>query len=72
MAALAQDTQFQTAVYQAVERVNKDMSVIERVRRIVLTPEPFTVDNGMMTPTLKIRRHKIREKYGEALKRLYG
>ncbi|MGE0273749.1 MAG: long-chain fatty acid--CoA ligase, partial [Alphaproteobacteria bacterium] len=72
LAALAQDAQFQTAVYQAVERVNKDMSVIERVRRIILTAEPFTVENGMMTPTLKIRRHKIREKYGEALKRLYG
>ncbi len=72
LSALAQDTPFQTAVYQAVERVNKDMSVIERVRRIVLAPEPFTVENGMMTPTLKIRRHKIREKYGDALKRLYG
>lgn len=71
-AALAQDAQFQTAVYQAVERVNKDMSVIERVRRIILAAEPFTVENGMMTPTLKIRRHKIREKYGAALERLYG
>ncbi|MCX7354278.1 MAG: long-chain fatty acid--CoA ligase [Alphaproteobacteria bacterium] len=72
LTALSQDTQFQAAVYQAVERVNKDMSVIERVRRIILAAEPFTVENGMMTPTLKIRRHKIREKYGEALKRLYG
>ncbi|MHB1217321.1 MAG: AMP-dependent synthetase/ligase [Alphaproteobacteria bacterium] len=72
LATLAQDTQFQTAVYQAVERVNKDMSVIERVRRIILAAEPFSVENGMMTPTLKIRRHKIRDKYGEALKRLYG
>lgn len=72
MAALAQDPAFQNAVYQAVERVNRDLSVIERVRRITLTAEPFSVENGMMTPTLKIRRHKIKEKYEERLKRLYG
>ncbi len=47
------------------------MSVTERVRRFKVAAEPFTIDNEMMTPTLKIRRHKIAERYGEALEGLY-
>ncbi len=54
-----------------VERVNKELSATERVRRFLIAAEPFTVDNQMMTPTLKIRRHKIAERYGEALEALY-
>jgi long-chain acyl-CoA synthetase len=71
LAALVGDSAFEAAVTEAVERVNKDLSAIERVRRIMLTAEPFTVENAMMTPTLKIRRHKIRERYGAELDRLY-
>jgi long-chain acyl-CoA synthetase len=42
------------------------------VRRFTLADAPFTVDNELMTPTMKIRRHLIREKYGAALEALYG
>ena len=51
--------------------MNEDMSVIERVRKFILTPEPFTTENEMMTPSMKIRRHMIRAKYGDALEGLY-
>jgi long-chain acyl-CoA synthetase len=51
--------------------VNQQVNQMERVRRFTLAPEPFSVDNEMLTPTLKIRRHKIREAYGEALDALY-
>ncbi len=71
LATLIRDAGFEAAVTDAVERVNKDLSAIERVRRVTLTPEPFTVENAMMTPTLKIRRHKIRDRYGAELDRLY-
>ncbi len=63
---------FKPVISEAVERVSSDLSVIEKVRRFTLTAEAFTIDNGMMTPTLKIRRHMIREKYGETLEALYG
>jgi len=72
IAALAADAEFHAAVGAAVERTNKSLSVIERVRRFALTPEPFTVHNGMMTPTLKIRRHKIVEAHRGSLESLYG
>ena len=59
------------AVGAAVARVNAELSPIERVRRFILAREPFTTANGQMTPTLKIKRHAIRQAYGEALVRLY-
>ena len=72
LAELVDDDAFREAVGDAIDRVNDDLSVIERVRRFVLVEDPFTVDNEMMTPSLKIRRHKILEKYGPALEALYG
>ncbi len=67
----AADEALHQALSEVVERVNQELSVTERVRRFKVAPEPFTIDNEMMTPTLKIRRHKIAERYGEALEALY-
>ena len=72
LAQLAKDPAFEAAIMAAIERVSATLSAIERVRRAVLTAEPFSIENAMMTPTMKIRRHKIKEKYGAALDRLYG
>jgi long-chain acyl-CoA synthetase len=55
----------------AVDRVNKDVSVIEKVRRFIVADAPFSVENEMLTPSMKIRRHVIRELYGERLDALY-
>ncbi|MSO88397.1 MAG: long-chain fatty acid--CoA ligase [Rhodospirillaceae bacterium] len=71
LAALANDRDFHAAMDAVVERVNKTLSLIERVRRFALATEPFTVANGQMTPSLKIRRHAIRKSYGERLEALY-
>ena len=49
----------------------RDLSVIERVRRFILADEPFTIENEQLTPSLKIRRHVLREVYGERLDALY-
>ena len=55
----------------AVDRVNADLSVIEKVRRFILAGEPFTIENEQLTPSLKIRRHVISKVYGERLDALY-
>ncbi len=68
---LAHDPTLAKALAQAVERVNRSLSQIEKVRRFAVAAEPFTTDNGLLTPTLKIRRHKINEIYGERLRALY-
>jgi long-chain acyl-CoA synthetase len=62
---------FRSAVRAAVDRTNKDLSVIEKVRQFAFADEPFTTDNEEMTPSLKIRRHKIRERYGARMDGLY-
>lgn len=68
---LAQNPEYRAAISAAVERVNKDLSVTERVRRFVLADAPFTIENEQLTPSLKIRRHVIRQAYGERLDALY-
>ena len=55
----------------AVDRVNRELSVIERVRRFTLAEEPFTVENEQLTPSMKIRRHVIKAAYAERLEALY-
>lgn len=71
IASLRDNPGFCRAVMDAVDRVNTRLSVTEKVRRISLAAEPFTVENEQMTPTLKIRRHKIKAAYGDRLEKLY-
>jgi long-chain acyl-CoA synthetase len=65
------DPDFVRAVSAAVDRVNAELSVIEKVRRFIIADEPFTVENEQLTPSIKIRRHVIRQVYGERLDALY-
>ncbi len=62
---------FRNAIRDAVDRVNRDLSVIEKVRQFTFADEAFSIENGEMTPSLKIRRHKIRERYGARIDALY-
>ena len=54
-----------------IENLNKTLSVIEKIKKIRLINEEFTIENGMLTPTLKLKRKKILEKYKEELEKLY-
>jgi long-chain acyl-CoA synthetase len=71
LAALAANARFTKAIGGVVARVNRGLSPVERVRRFVIASEPFTIANGQMTPTLKVKRHAIREVYGAAIDSLY-
>jgi long-chain acyl-CoA synthetase len=72
LAQLVGDKEFRAVIQAAVDRVNRRLSVIERVRQFILAAEPFSLENGMMTPTLKIRRHVIRQTWGPKLDELYA
>ena len=69
--ALAADPGFTKALGAAVARVNRMLPPGERVRRFVIANEPFTIANGQMTPTLKVKRQPIREAYAGAIDSLY-
>ena len=71
LCALQHDADFNLALRAAVDRVNKELSVTERIRRHVLADEPFAIEQGEMTPSLKIRRHVIRARYEDRLDALY-
>ena len=51
--------------------LNKSLSLVEKVKKFKLIKEEFTIENGMLTPTLKLKRKKILEKYKEDLEKLY-
>ncbi len=71
LAALQDLPSFRSAVRAAIDRVNQDLSVIEKVRQFTFADEAFGIENEEMTPSLKIRRHKLKERYGERLDGLY-
>ena len=71
LADLYADPDLTKAVGAAVERVNTEVSIQEKIRHFTIAPQSFTVENGLMTPTLKIRRHKIKDLYGDSLDSLY-
>ncbi len=72
LAKLRGEPEFVRALQAAVDRVNARVGPHEKVRRIVVAEAPFSVDNGEMTPSLKIRRHVIEAAYGGRLDALYG
>ncbi|GEO81571.1 AMP-dependent synthetase [Pararhodospirillum oryzae] len=72
LAALANDPALRHAVSRAIDRANLRLSPIERVRRFALLGEPPSIDNAQMTPTMKARRHIIRDTYGDLIDSLYG
>jgi long-chain acyl-CoA synthetase len=59
-------------VQQEVMQLTKSLADYERVRRVALLPEEFSIDSGEMTPTLKIKRRVVDEKYGQLIEDLYG
>jgi long-chain acyl-CoA synthetase len=71
-ALLREHEKFRTAMRAAVDRVNEQVSVIEKVRKFDFADEAFTIENEQMTPSLKIRRHVLREVYGARIAGLYG
>ncbi len=54
-----------------LENLNKSLSLVEKVKKFKLIKEEFTIENGMLTPTLKLKRKKILEKYKDELEKLY-
>ena len=54
-----------------IENINKNLSLIEKIKKFILTYHEFTIENGMLTPTLKIKRKEIIKNYKQQLENLY-
>ena len=69
---LAEDPQIVKRVQQDAVDLTRELSDYERVKRIYLLPREFSIDKGEMTPTLKIKRSVIDEKYGDVIDEICG
>ena len=61
-----------STIRSIIENYNKKLSVIEKIKKFKLIDDEFTIENGLMTPTLKLKRKKIIEKYKQDLENLYS
>ena len=68
---LGKNEEFRKVIRTAIDHVNQRLSTIEKVRSFMFAEAAFTIDNEMLTPSMKIRRHKIREAYAKQLDGLY-
>ena len=55
-----------------IELMNKGLSKIEKIKKFVIADKQFSIENGLMTPTLKLKRYKIVQKYKSELEKLYN
>lgn len=68
---IARRSDVQQCLQRAIDRVNSELSVIEKVRRFIVADESFAIENEQLTPSMKIRRHIISRDYGQRLDALY-
>ena len=54
-----------------IENINKNLTLIEKIKKFFIINDEFTIDNGMLTPTLKLKRKEILKNYKQHLENLY-
>jgi long-chain acyl-CoA synthetase len=60
------------ALYQEiVDALNRELSQFERIKRIALLPQEFSVEGGELTPTLKVKRKVVEERWRGEIEKLY-
>jgi len=61
------------AVYdQIIEGINQKLARFEKLKRVLLVADEFTAENGALTPTMKLRRRVIEERYRRQIEELYA
>jgi long-chain acyl-CoA synthetase len=71
-AELVADPTVQALYEGIVEEVNQNLARFEKLKRVLLVSEEFTAENGALTPTLKLRRRIIEERYRREIDELYA
>ncbi|MBX7191134.1 MAG: long-chain fatty acid--CoA ligase [Sandaracinaceae bacterium] len=70
-AALLENDKVQALLREEVDKHSADFKQFEKIKKIKLISEDFTVDNGMLTPKMSLKRRVVMQRYGEALQTLY-
>lgn len=72
LSELAEHPKLRTLMQSEVERINRDLASFENVRKFEILPRDFSIEDGELTPTLKVKRKVVREKFKPFLLELYG
>ena len=69
-----ENKELKVEILKDLEKFGKkaDLKGFEKIKKIYLSPEPFTVENDLCTPTLKIRRHVAKKYFADIIKKLYS
>ena len=71
LSSLIKDEEYIKRIKEITSKINKNLSVIEQVRKFILIDKEFTIENDMMTPTMKIKRYKVKNIFSDQLEKLY-
>jgi long-chain acyl-CoA synthetase len=69
--ALAASATVQGLLQEAVDAVNVTLARPDRVQGVIVVPDEFTTDNGLLTPTLKVRRQAVEDRYAALIEARY-
>ena len=72
VADLADDDLLRSEIQNAVDNANKAVSKAESIRKFVVLPEDFTIEGNELTPTLKVKRNVVQQKYSQVIEDLYA
>jgi long-chain acyl-CoA synthetase len=70
-AALLENDKVQALFREEVDKHSADFKQFEKIKKIKLISEDFTVDNGMLTPKMSLKRRVVMQRHGDALQKLY-
>jgi long-chain acyl-CoA synthetase len=71
-APLTDDPGVRTLIKSEIDRVNKTLANFEYVKKFALLPRPFSIEEGELTPSLKVKRKVVREKYADVIAGIRG
>ena len=71
-AELIANPKVQSLYEDIIEGINQNLARFEKLKRVMLVPDEFTIENGAMTPTLKLRRRVIEDRYRRQIDELYA
>ena len=54
-----------------INEINSNLTQPEKIKKFQIINEPFSIENNLMTPTMKVRRHEVEKKYAEIINQLY-
>ena len=58
-------------ISEIINKTNKNLTLVEKIKKFYLINENFSIENGLLTPTMKVKRNKVVEKYKNILENLY-